>query len=693
MADTLVTFNGKTIAGPNGISVLIDFPVLPTPAANTLRFDFSDRSYSPVVAGVGQSGTWTKLSHPFNNIWDWTNNNTNWTTAFGSSSSSAPGAFVDYNNNKVKVIAAGDTSTVVNLTRLFQNCLAITDICVIDTSGCTNMVRTFFNCPLLKAMPLFDTSNVTDMRYFMSNSKLTSIPLFDTSKVTNMEGTFMHCHELTTVPLLDLSNVTTIEGIFLCCESLRTVPNFVITKSCNMERIFDMYVEGTQRWYDSKLTVVPNWDWSKATSLSRAFRGCKSLTTIPTMNISSSITKVDEIFAGCENVESGALALYNVLSQISSITDHTDAFKNCGINTVTGRAELEQIPESWGGLLMPVSVSVRFKFYASGDEIYDPTEEQWEKGEWTKIEEVPEEYAIWEWSYNGTDASRAFYGKFNDFYIILSNVDIVNISCTSRLTNVSEMFAGCKYIENGITLAYNSLSSINPTHTNCFDNCGIATKSGAQSLTSIPAESWGGLKPAQGKGIQIGDYVWDTGIITDLINIPELRKLGSEEEYQAGDIVYYEINGIPRYSPVAIQYMIDHPEVLPNGWHIPTLAEAQSLDLYAENYSITSIVRTTGLNGFGMEVDDEGKYDKEWPAIKNDGYLTNIVRTYPTKVTGPWHIETYRYNDYPSETIYLCNGGSMMISVDYGGSIYVDVDDYSTETNYLYPVRLVKDHD
>jgi hypothetical protein len=117
--------------------------------------------------------------------------------------------------------------------------------------------------------------------------------------------------------------------------------------------------------------------------------------------------------------------------------------------------------------------------------------------------------------------------------------------------------------------------------------------------------------------------------------------------------------------------------------------------LHAEyaDYSVTPIVRTTGTNGFGLDVDDEGEYDTSWPVIKNDGYLSNIAHAYPTIVTGSWYVETYRYIDYPSETIYLCDGGSLSIDVDYGGGIYVNDKDYSTDTNYLYPVRLVRDHD
>lgn len=61
-------------------------------------------------------------------------------------------------------------------------------------------------------------------------------------------------------------------------------------------------------------------------------------------------TKCNNMFNGCTNVETGALTVYNQLAALGAqITSHTDTFKNCGSNTVTGAAELAQIPSSWGG--------------------------------------------------------------------------------------------------------------------------------------------------------------------------------------------------------------------------------------------------------------------------------------------------------------------------------------------------------
>jgi surface protein len=77
--------------------------------------------------------------------------------------------------------------------------------------------------------------------------------------------------------------------------------------------------------------------------------GCTSLTSIPLLN-TSNVTTMNNAFADCINVESGALALYQQVStQTTPPSNHTNAFNNCGSNTQTGQAELAQIPSSWGG--------------------------------------------------------------------------------------------------------------------------------------------------------------------------------------------------------------------------------------------------------------------------------------------------------------------------------------------------------
>jgi len=56
---------------------------------------------------------------------------------------------------------------------------------------------------------------------------------------------------------------------------------------------------------------------------------------------------MSHMFHSCANVESGALALYQQASTQTTIPTHTQAFRDCGSNTVTGAAELALIPDDW----------------------------------------------------------------------------------------------------------------------------------------------------------------------------------------------------------------------------------------------------------------------------------------------------------------------------------------------------------
>lgn len=134
--------------------------------------------------------------------------------------------------------------------------------------------------------------------------------------VTNMNGQFgSHCG-LRKVALFDTSSVTDMGGTFFGCVSLREIPLF---------------------------------DTSSCTNMSWMFRGCETLQHVPLFDTHSA-TNVEEMFEGCDLVQSGALALYQQMStQETPPSEHRWCFTDCGKDTLSGAAELAQIPKSWGG--------------------------------------------------------------------------------------------------------------------------------------------------------------------------------------------------------------------------------------------------------------------------------------------------------------------------------------------------------
>lgn len=179
----------------------------------------------------------------------------------------------------------------------------------------------FSGCAALTAIPGFDASGLTSLQYaFRKCTSLTSVPQLNTSSVTDFGGTFQGCTALTTVQSIDTSSATTIASMFIGCTSLQTVPLF---------------------------------NTANVTRMSSTFSGCSVLAAIPLFN-TANVTDMYQTFLNCYNVESGALALYQQAStQETPPSNHDGAFTKCGKDTVTGAAELAQIPADWGGTYTP----------------------------------------------------------------------------------------------------------------------------------------------------------------------------------------------------------------------------------------------------------------------------------------------------------------------------------------------------
>ena len=106
----------------------------------------------------------------------------------------------------------------------------IDNISNLDTSKVTDMNFLFSGCKKLTNLDLssFDTSKVTNMNYmFLSCENLVSLNIssFNTSNVKEMKGMFEHCTNLTSLDLsnFDTSNVTHITSMFGYCEKLTTI--------------------------------------------------------------------------------------------------------------------------------------------------------------------------------------------------------------------------------------------------------------------------------------------------------------------------------------------------------------------------------------------------------------------------------------------------------------------------------------
>ena len=91
-------------------------------------------------------------------------------------------------------------------------------------------------------------------------------------------------------------------------------------------------------------------------SMDRMFANCTGLTEFVTLQTPSSLQNVGGCFSGCTELVDGALDQYTYWSTNNTgITNHSGTFTSAGSNTVSGLADLNQIPVGWGGNLVPAS--------------------------------------------------------------------------------------------------------------------------------------------------------------------------------------------------------------------------------------------------------------------------------------------------------------------------------------------------
>lgn len=363
-------------------SAALDYTVLTAPAAMTLRFEFSNPDYSPVDAEIGISGTWDQLNAKGRNIWDWTNTNTNWDDSF-------KGAFPD-ESNKVSVIAAGDTSSLISMHRLFAGIVDgnydpnenlyklisrnnLVYCCEFDVSSCTDLRRAFLGSALTNVVKFkFKTDEVIRTFAIFADTLIEHIDEFDFCGILHNQnlGTFDRCYRLQTVGrIIGLENVESISCLFDRTRNIKSIDYLCeFTNATSASGLFQLIGRDTNEATKIPKVVLPkvtnisgifantpyisNPDYEFGpgiTNISQSFYN-SGIVEIPNLDVSS-VTICSNAFRSCKHAKSGILEMYNkLLARGEAITKHENCFLDCGIDTDEGRAALAQIPQSWGGL-------------------------------------------------------------------------------------------------------------------------------------------------------------------------------------------------------------------------------------------------------------------------------------------------------------------------------------------------------
>ena len=286
------------------------------PGAYTLRFKFSDSSVVPTsgnsLLGIegndSVDGTWTAVYdgppwYPYNQnpAWDWTLSQGDWSGQFANRPLSGDYTFE---------IIDGNTTGVTNMNNMFKNNRGLKSIGFIEVVNPSNM---FEGCINLESVKYIDFTRCYGSSFmFKDCTSLTYINPVGTSNIQSTQSMFQGCTGLTEIPLFDTSGASNFTSMFQGCTSLVTSPLY---------------------------------NTSNSRDISYMFQGCTGLISVPLLTVSSK-PMMGHTFDGCINVESGALALYQSASS-AGVSSHYMTFNECGSNTVSGAAELAQIPNNW----------------------------------------------------------------------------------------------------------------------------------------------------------------------------------------------------------------------------------------------------------------------------------------------------------------------------------------------------------
>lgn len=213
--------------------------------------------------------------------------------------------------------------------------VGVSDILGINNSAITSVEDMFigrFSDPYtygfseISSICYFDMSNVTNAIHWFESCdtyNLSGLPIYNTSSVTSFQGAFIQARVWQPITL-DCRSCTNISYAFNAQEHI--VSGFPILKNTynvtDWEGAFGLFAIDKFTLKNSQL-VIPDYDFSNATNVSG-------------------------MFAGNLYVSGGISSTYAKLSALGNqITAHSACFRNCGLSSEQGRAELALIPSDW----------------------------------------------------------------------------------------------------------------------------------------------------------------------------------------------------------------------------------------------------------------------------------------------------------------------------------------------------------
>jgi hypothetical protein len=192
---------------------------------------------------------------------------------------------------------------------MFASCRSLVNIPELDTSNGTNFNSTFASMFSITKIPSgMDFSNGQDFNSIFSRcNRLKYLPDIDFSSATRMPSAFFECMSLERAPKINAPNLNGTQGfreVFLSCYNLKEIHIQDIGNSTDLYRTFQACTSLEEIKWDNpesvvatslgstfsslhRLKTLPNINTSNATHMHGYANGCRALTNVPVLDLSS----------------------------------------------------------------------------------------------------------------------------------------------------------------------------------------------------------------------------------------------------------------------------------------------------------------------------------------------------------------------------------------------------------------------
>ncbi len=321
---------------------------------------------------------------------------------------------------------------------LFSGCAALTGVGDVILPEATNASSLFSGCSELASIGTLSMPKVTDVSYlFYGCSALTSFGDVSFNLATDATYLFRNCSSLTTIGNINLPQATNASYLLSGCKALTSVGNINLPKATNVS-----YLMGTDMSASAYGICLLTSDHlgtitaPLAKNVSRMFRNCTGLTTIPLV-IGTDFTDMSYMFAGCTSLTSlGSLTLSsttvtNLEHMFDGCTNLTSVDISGLAGTVTGVAGMFYNCSQLGNVTLNAGLNTA----------------------------------------SVTDMSGMFYHCST-----MTAIDVSGFS-TANVTNMKEMFRGCSGITSLNLSGFNTAKVVDTEY--MFDGCSALTTLGS----------------------------------------------------------------------------------------------------------------------------------------------------------------------------------------------------------------------